>query len=72
MTPYEAQITYYFNYILIMIYFQIVCGSDHVTYESLCDLKEAACVRKLDNVTVLRTGTSCGKRMNENNWGTLS
>ena len=43
-----------------MCLFQVVCGSDHVTYENVCDLRAASCHRK-SNVTVLAKGQSCGE-----------
>ena len=36
-----------------------VCGSDHVTYRNVCDLKRAACVKR-SNVTVI-SQLPCGE-----------
>ena len=36
-----------------------MCGSDHVTYRNVCDLKRAACVKR-SNVTVI-SQLPCGE-----------
>ena len=38
--------------------YEVVCGSDHVSYRNACDIKQAACVRQ-ENITILAR-SSCG------------